>query len=114
MGVELDRELAGHMLDWTAHKDLLRVAQWVEPAMLGTFVKAVMRVVTYVEVLKEVLLGLGQVAAAPTHPLPPSARASPSCTTPPDQRPPPPLPRTNLTSLVPPLVLSGHAASLTP
>ena len=28
--------------------------------------------------------------------------------------PPPPLPRTNRTSLVPPLVLSGHAASLTP
>jgi len=28
--------------------------------MLGTFVKAVMRVVTYIEVLKEVLLGLGQ------------------------------------------------------
>jgi len=27
---------------------------------------------------------------------------------------PPPLPRTNRTSLVPPLVLSGHAASLTP
>ena len=26
--------------------------------------------------------------------------------------PPPPLPRTNRTSLVPPLVLSGHAASL--
>ena len=77
MGVELDRELAGHMLDWCAHKDLLRVAQWVEPAMLGTFVKAVMRVVTYVEVLKEVLLGLGQVAAAPTLPLPPGARACP-------------------------------------
>ena len=29
-------------------------------------------------------------------------------------RSPPPLPRTNRTSLVPPLVLSGHAASLTP
>jgi len=85
MGVELDRELAGHMLDWTAHKDLLRVAQWVEPAMLGTFVKAVMRVVTYVEVLKEVLLGLGQVAAAPTHPPPPPPPAPP----PP---PPPPFP----------------------
>jgi len=28
--------------------------------------------------------------------------------------PPPPLPRTNWTRLVPPLVLSGHAASLTP
>jgi len=28
--------------------------------------------------------------------------------------PPPPLPRTNRTSLVPPLVLTGHAASLTP
>ena len=27
---------------------------------------------------------------------------------------PPPLPPTNRTSLVPPLVLSGHAASLTP
>ena len=36
------------------HKDILRIAQWVEPAMLGTFVKAVMRVVTYIEVLKEV------------------------------------------------------------
>jgi hypothetical protein len=30
------------------------------------------------------------------------------------QPPPPPLPRSNRTSLVPPLVLSGHAASLTP
>ena len=34
----------------------------------------------------------------------------------PPARPPPPplLPRTNRTSLVPPLVLSGHTASLTP
>jgi hypothetical protein len=57
--VELDRHLGLLMLDWCAHKDLTRIACWIEPALLGTFVKAVMRVVSYIEVLKEVVLGLG-------------------------------------------------------
>jgi len=57
--VELDRHLGLLMLDWCTHKDLSRIACWIEPALLGTFVKAVMRVVSYIEVLKEVVLGLG-------------------------------------------------------
>ena len=57
--VELDRHLGLLMLDWCTHKDLARIACWIEPALLGTFVKAVMRVVSYIEVLKEVVLGLG-------------------------------------------------------
>ncbi len=56
--VELDRQLGRLMLDWCEHKDLKRIAVWIEPALLGTFVKAVMRVVSYLEVVKEVLLGL--------------------------------------------------------
>ena len=46
------------MLDWCTHKDIKRVARWVDPSMLGTFVKAVMRVVSYVDVIREVALGL--------------------------------------------------------
>jgi len=57
--VTLDRTLTLMMLDWTCHKDITRIAQWVDPALLGTFVKAVMRVSSYIDVLKEVLLGLG-------------------------------------------------------
>jgi len=57
--VELDRHLGLLMLDWCTNKDLSRIACFIEPALLGTFVKAVMRVVSYIEVLKEVVLGLG-------------------------------------------------------
>ena len=47
------------MLDWTTHKDIKRIAVWIDSYMLGTFVKAVMRVASYIDVVKEVLLGLG-------------------------------------------------------
>ena len=47
------------MLDWTTHKDITRIAHWIDPHLLGSFVKAVMRVASYIEVVKEVLLGLG-------------------------------------------------------
>ena len=57
--VSLDRNLCLMMLDWTTHKDITRIAQWVDPHNLGAFVKAVMRVSSYIEVVKEVLLGLG-------------------------------------------------------
>jgi len=57
--VTLDRTLSLMMLDWTKHKDITRIAQWIDPALLGGFVKAVMRVSSYIDVLKEVLLGLG-------------------------------------------------------
>jgi len=57
--VELDRTLTLMMLDWTDTKDIKRIAMWVDPHMLGTFVKAVMRVASYLDVVKEVLLGLG-------------------------------------------------------
>lgn len=59
LGVELDEMLTTLMLDWCANKDLMRISIWIEPALLGTFVKAVMRVVSYIDVLKEVVLGLG-------------------------------------------------------
>mmetsp|Transcript_15973 Transcript_15973/g.43231 ORF Transcript_15973/g.43231 Transcript_15973/m.43231 type:complete len:438 (-) Transcript_15973:112-1425(-) len=59
LGVELDNTLGLQMLDWCLNKDIIRITKYIEPAMLGVFVKAVMRVVSYMEVLKEVLLGLG-------------------------------------------------------
>ena len=40
LGVELDHNLSLVMLDWCTHKDIKRVARWVDPSMLGTFVKA--------------------------------------------------------------------------
>jgi len=57
--IELERTLMLMMLDWTTNKDIKRIAMWVDPHMLGTFVKAVMRVASYIDVVKEVLLGLG-------------------------------------------------------
>ena len=56
--VELDQNLTLMMLDWCTHKDLKRIATWIDPSMLGTFVKAVQRVASYVDVIREVLLGL--------------------------------------------------------
>jgi len=58
--VVLDRQLGLLVLDWVAHKDINRIAHWVDAALLGTFVKAVMRIVSYVDIVKEVALGLGQ------------------------------------------------------
>jgi hypothetical protein len=58
--VELDRNLSRVMLDWCTHKSIVRIATWIEANLLGSFVKAVMRVVSYVDVVKEVLLGLGE------------------------------------------------------
>jgi len=57
---ELDHNLSLVMLDWCMHKDIKRIAVWIEPSMLGTFVKAVMRVISYLDVVREVLLGLGK------------------------------------------------------
>ena len=48
------------MLDWCANKDIRRIANWIEAPLLGTFVKSVMRVISYMEVVREVLLGLGE------------------------------------------------------
>uniref|UniRef100_A0A7S3ERY1 ATP-dependent RNA helicase Ski2/MTR4 C-terminal domain-containing protein n=1 Tax=Haptolina ericina TaxID=156174 RepID=A0A7S3ERY1_9EUKA len=58
--VEIDINLSLMMLDWVQHKDITRVAQWVDPHMLGSFVKAVMRVASYLDVVKEVLIGLNE------------------------------------------------------
>ena len=52
--------LARIMLDWCEHKDVRRVAQWLDAHMLGVFVKSVLRVVSYVDMIREVLLGLGE------------------------------------------------------
>ena len=54
------RRLMGMMLDWAATKDIHRVARCVDPHLLGSFVKSVMRVLSYVDVVREVLLGLGE------------------------------------------------------
>lgn len=58
LSVKLDQELCLMMLDWCQNKDIKRIAGWIDPYLLGTFVKAVMRIVSYVDILKEVLLGL--------------------------------------------------------
>ncbi|KAJ1630726.1 hypothetical protein T492DRAFT_1001400, partial [Pavlovales sp. CCMP2436] len=59
LGVDLDANLSRIMLDWCTHKSIQNVAAWVDPHVLGSFVKAVMRVVSYIDVVREVLLGLG-------------------------------------------------------
>ena len=56
----LDRALGLLVLDWVEHKDIKRISCWIEPSLLGTFVKSVMRVVSYVDIVREVALGLGQ------------------------------------------------------
>mmetsp|Transcript_11120 Transcript_11120/g.39127 ORF Transcript_11120/g.39127 Transcript_11120/m.39127 type:complete len:170 (+) Transcript_11120:1371-1880(+) len=56
---ELKQELMGLMLDWCTHKDIKRIASCIDPALLGSFVKAVMRVLSYIDLVREVLLGLG-------------------------------------------------------
>ena len=58
--VELDRNLSLIMLDWCERKDITRIAHWIEAPLLGTFVKSVMRVISYIDVVREVLLGLGE------------------------------------------------------
>lgn len=58
--IALDRQLGLLVLDWVEKKDITRIAKWVDAALLGTFVKAIMRVVSYVDIVKEVALGLGQ------------------------------------------------------
>lgn len=61
LDVPMSRTLSLMMLDWLEHKEtagLTRIAQWLDPHMLGVFVKAVLRVVSYVDVVREVLLGL--------------------------------------------------------
>jgi hypothetical protein len=57
--VSLERTLSLMMLDWCSHKDITRIALWIDPHQLGMFVKAVQRVASYVDVVREVLLGLG-------------------------------------------------------
>jgi len=54
------RRLMGMVLDWVATKDIHRVARCVDAHLLGSFVKSVMRVLSYVDVVREVLLGLGE------------------------------------------------------
>ena len=59
LDVELETNLTLMMLDWCTHKDIARIAGWLDSFMLGVFVKAVLRIVSYVDVVREVLLGLG-------------------------------------------------------
>ena len=49
-------------LDWCLTKDIHRVARAVDPHLLGSFVKSVMRILSYVDVVREVLLGLSEYA----------------------------------------------------
>ena len=58
----MERRLMMLALDWIRTKDIHRVARCVDPALLGSFVKSVMRVLSYVDVVREVLLGLGEYA----------------------------------------------------
>jgi hypothetical protein len=55
----LERTLMYLMLDWLTHKDLTRIATITDPHLLGGFVKAVMRVLSYSDMIRQVLLGLG-------------------------------------------------------
>ena len=40
---EFDRTLSRMMLEWCLHKDIRRIAQCLDPHMLGVFVKTVLR-----------------------------------------------------------------------
>ena len=60
LDVDFDTTLSKMMLDWCEHKDLSRVASWIDASMLGAFVKSVLRVVSYLDVVREVLLGLNE------------------------------------------------------
>ena len=62
----LDRALGLLVLDWVEQKDTKRIAMWIEPSLLGTFVKSIMRIVmSYVGMVREVVaLSLGQVRGA--------------------------------------------------
>ena len=42
-GQEFDRTLSSMMLEWCLHKDIRRIAQCLDPHMLGVFVKTVLR-----------------------------------------------------------------------
>ncbi|KAJ8604109.1 hypothetical protein CTAYLR_001776 [Chrysophaeum taylorii] len=55
---DLPRNLATLVLDWCRTKDIHRIAACVDPHLLGSFVKVIMRVLSYVDALREVLLGL--------------------------------------------------------
>lgn len=59
----LDRHLCLLMLTWCQTKDIHKIAACVDPSLLGSFVKAVMRVLSYVDVVREVQLGLGAYQA---------------------------------------------------
>lgn len=43
---------------WSMHKDLSRICGYIGSGQLGTFIKAVLRVISYMEEIKKVLLGL--------------------------------------------------------
>eukprot|EP00930_Biecheleria_cincta_P033780 TRINITY_DN23394_c0_g1_i2.p1 TRINITY_DN23394_c0_g1~~TRINITY_DN23394_c0_g1_i2.p1 ORF type:complete len:203 (+),score=27.50 TRINITY_DN23394_c0_g1_i2:255-863(+) len=57
--VELDRTMGLLVLDWMRNKDLMRVARFIDAALLGDFIKTVMRLLSYVEHIREAFLGLG-------------------------------------------------------
>ena len=60
LDVKLSRNLCLLLLDWTRFKDVGRIASWLDGHELGSFVKGVMRIVSYVDVVRTVLLGLGE------------------------------------------------------
>lgn len=43
---------------WTTHKDMNQIYGYIGSGQLGTFIKAVLRVISYMEEIKKVLLGL--------------------------------------------------------
>mmetsp|Transcript_15421 Transcript_15421/g.23190 ORF Transcript_15421/g.23190 Transcript_15421/m.23190 type:complete len:1435 (-) Transcript_15421:1365-5669(-) len=55
-----DRILALLVLEWVKTKDIKVIAKLVDPHLLGSFVKVIMRLLSYIDVVREVLLGLGQ------------------------------------------------------
>ena len=50
----LERGLSLLMLDWCTNKDITRIATRIDPALLGSFVKAVMRIVSYIDIVRQV------------------------------------------------------------
>jgi hypothetical protein len=52
------------------HKDIGRVARWLDAHMLGVFVKSVLRVVSYLDVVSRLPLETSLCEAMSAHPLP--------------------------------------------
>jgi hypothetical protein len=58
MGVTLNYDTGSIMHLWANTKDIYRICEYVDTSQLGVFVRVVLRVISYLDEMKPVLLGL--------------------------------------------------------